>query len=453
VFHVGGEVFRSIDAPCASVMGDLEHVGLLDELAQNDGLVATRIVRGGEPLFDKLRHLVPQADHFLQHEKIPFISYPYEWSPSMLADAAICCLDLQITLIEQGYSLKDASAYNIQFVDTKPVFIDVPSIEGVRRRDVWTGLNQFYRMFLYPLLLDRYGKSTLKEYFLTYLDGAELDEIYRRFGFLGTLQRALFLDVWLPYQLQKLLPSGTDRLRQQVEEDRRDPRALVMNLKRLRRKIERMRAASSGTRRWVDYAVDNSYDDEADARKEAFIKDFLDTHRVRRVLDLGCNTGRFSELAAAYGAAVIAIDTDVKCIDRLYLQARAKNRTILPLVMNIANPSPGIGYRNIERSPFLERASFDCVFALALVHHLLVTHRLPLDAIRDLFAELTTSYLVVEFVEPEDPMFVSLLGARENIYGDLTSQAFVESFDQRFEIISQAPVTAHRTLFRFRKRS
>ncbi len=453
MFHLGDEVFRAIDSRCASLIGELDQTGLLNKLSQRAGLVATRVVQRGDAIFDQLRRLVPQAHHFLQHEKIPFISYPYEWSPSMLADAAVRCLEVQLRLIQHGYSLKDASAYNVQFVSAKPVLIDVSSIERVQRRDVWTALNQFYQMFLYPLLLNRFGRGTLKEYFLTHLDGAELDEVYRRFGFLGATRRAMLLDVWLPYQLQRLLPHGAGSLRRRVEQTHGDPRPLVMNLKRLTRKIKRLGALSTGVGRWVSYANDNSYGEAEIMRKETFVKDFLQTHRVQRVLDLGCNTGKFSELAVQNGAAVTAVDTDVTCIDKLYRQGRDHDWNLLALVMDVANPSPGIGFQNTERPSFLQRSSFDCVFALALVHHLLVSHRLPLPSIRDLLSGLTTSYLLVEFVEPEDPMFGALLGARENIYGDLTLDTFVRVFERRFEIISQAPITAHRTLFRFRKRS
>jgi SAM-dependent methyltransferase len=267
------------------------------------------------------------------------------------------------------------------------------------------------------------------------------------------MQRSLWLDVWLPYQLHRFVPRGAGRLREQIEQKRSDSRPLCMNLRRLRRKVQTIGTRSVGSSRWLNYAVDHSYNDEETARKEGFVKGFLDAHRLRRVLDLGCNTGRFAEWAAARGATVVAVDTDVACVDRLYCRSRDNRWNILPFVMDIANPSPGIGFRNIERAPFMNRASFDCVFALALVHHLLVTARLPLDSIRDLFADLTTSYLIVEFVEPQDPMFVSLLGAREDLYRDLTLDAFLDVFEQRFEIISQAPITPHRTLFRLRKRA
>ncbi len=453
VCHLDGQVFRAIDAPCSSLIKQLDSTGLLDKLQRIGGVIPTRVVRRDEDVYATLRAFVPQVEEFLQHERIELISYPYEWSTAMLADAGICCLDLQLLLVEHAYSLKDASAYNIQFLRGRPVFIDVVSIEKVSRRNVWTALDQFNRMFLFPLLLQRYHGCSLKEYFLASLDGAELDEVYRRFGFVSAMRPSLWMDVWLPHQLQRLAKQDTSKLRSKVEQDRSDPRPLVMNLKRVRHKVQTLGARASSSGPWLGYAENNSYDKLADARKEAFVVETLRAHPARRVLDIGCNTGRFAQLAEQQGAAVVAIDTDRACIDAFHRRTRGDDRDILPLVVDIANPSPGIGYRNIERASFIDRASFDYVFALALVHHLLITARLPMESIRDLLADLTQSHLIVEFVNPADEMFVSLLGAREDIYSHLSLRGFLAVFGERFELIAQTPITEHRTLVSFKKRS
>lgn len=452
VYHLGDRIFRAIDPDCSSIVRRLQRTGLLDKLQHRGRLVETRIVRPDEDVYATLRRHIPQAEDFLQHRRIEFISYPYEWSPAMLADAAVCCLDLQLMLIEDGHSLKDASAYNVQFVKGEPVFIDVPSIETVRRRDIWTAMNQFYRMFLHPLLLCRYRRCSLKEYFVSNIDGADHDDIYRRFGGFFALRPALLLDVWLPHQLQRIARPDGGRLRKGVERDQPSAKALVLNLKRLKRKIGCIASQTAPSGQWLDYAENNSYDAQSASRKRACVADFLAEHRPQRVLDIGCNTGCFAELAAEHGSAVVAIDPDAACIDALHRRTRDNGLNVLPLVMDIANPSPGVGFRNVERSPFLDRASFDCVFALAVVHHLLVTNRLPLESIRDLLADLTVRHLVIEFVEPADPMFVSLLGARENIYGTLTLDHFLSVFRGRFDPIKQTRVSTHRTLLTFARR-
>jgi len=452
VCQLGDEIYRAVDTPCASLVGELARSGLLERLETHAGLVPTRLVTEDDASNTILRRHFPLADAYLRHEKIPFLSYPYEWPRSMLVDAAECCLDLQRELIEHGYSLKDASVYNIQFASGVPVFIDVPSIETVTRRDVWTALHQFYRMFLFPLLLTRFARSTLKEYFLSYLDGADLDDIYRRFGFFGSLRASLWLDVWLPYQLQRFDRSSGGALRERIERNGSNPKALLINLGRLRRKTRALGESSGQGSRWIDYAGNNSYDEAETERKHAFLARFLDEHPPARVLDIGSNTGRYAELAAQRGVPVVAIDTDEACIDALYRRTKSTGLDILPLVMDIANPSPGIGFQNRERRAFMDRAAFDCVFALALVHHLLVTARLPMESIRDLLADLTAGHAVVEFVAPADPMFIRLLGAREDIYQHVTLERFLDVFRHRFEVIDQQPVADHRTLIAFEKR-
>lgn len=453
VYHIGDEVFRAIDASCLSLVRRLERSGVLQRLERSGIVIPTRVVNREEHVHATLRRHIPQFDQFLQHERVPFVSYPYEWSTSMLADAAVCCLDLQLLLMENGYSLKDASAYNVQFTGGRPVFIDVPSIEKVRRRNVWTALHQFYRMFLYPLLMVRHHRCSLKEYFLSNLDGADLDEMYRRFGFFSAMRPSLWMDVWLPYQLQRFISHNGCNLKSAVEQDHADTQPLVLNLNRLKRKVQSLGSHPASSGRWLDYAKDNSYDEAQVTRKDSFVTGFLDRYRPERVLDVGCNTGRFAELAAGRGSAVVAVDADAACIDGLYRRSRDNGWDILPLVMDIANPSPGIGFKNTERTSFMDRSSFDCVLALALLHHLLVTARLPLESIRDLFADLTTSHLITEFVDPSDPMFICLLGARRNIYEHVSFGSFLAVFQDRFDVVSQAQLSEHRILVSFKRRS
>ena len=446
VCRMEGEVYRAVDEDYSALFQNLEATGVLDTLQGRGLLVRTRTLKHHEPVYEALHRHIPGFATFLHHEKVPFISYPYEWSQSMLADAAVCSLDLELLLIEHGHSLKDASAYNVQWISGRPVFIDVPSIEVVRRRDVWTALDQFYRMFLYPLLLKRCGKTDLKDYFLAHLDGMEPDEVFDRFGPLSAWRPATVLDVALPHLLQRCSKGGGVKLRRSLETNRADPRALVLNLKRLRRKIKSISAKAGSGSKWTDYTQTNTYGDEAIALKRQFVKSFIEGHPVRSVLDIGCNTGMFTELAIEAGASVVAVDSDAGCTDALYRRARENKWNVTPLVMDIANPSPAMGFRHAERASFTERASFDCVFALALLHHLLIASRLPLEAIRDMLAELTDEYLIVEFVGPGDEMFQSFLSARENLYADLTVDRFLSVVGERFEIIERQQVTDHRLL-------
>lgn len=450
VCHIGNEVFRVVERNCGELMEELARVGLFDRLHSSGSLILTRIVQPREPAYEVLRRWTDENRVFLHHHKVPFITYPYEWSSAMLADAAVCCLDLQLSLIQQGYCLKDASAYNVQFLEGRPVFIDVASIERARRRDVWAALDQFQRMFLHPLLLTFHRKCSLKEYFLSHLDGLDLADMYDRFGFPAAMKRSTWFDIWLPYQLQRLAPSNGKALHRKMDADCSNEAAQFVNLSRLKRKVQTLASRRPRGRRWIDYSGCNGYADTEATTKVSFIDGFLRSNNPKRVLDIGCNTGRFSEMAAQSGASVVAIDADHDCIDSLYRRCRDTKASILPLVVDIASPSPGIGFNNKERPSFLERSSFDCVFTLALVHHLLVTARLPLECICDLLADLTSRFLVIEFVGPGDAMFETLLGAREPIYSAFTFEAFMSVFQRRFELIDQTPVGAHRKLVSFR---
>lgn len=486
VCHLDGEVYRAVDASFAALFDTLQRSGVLADLQQRGGLIGTREVAPDDPALVALRTSVPGVERFLHHDKVPFISYPYEWSHGMLADAALCCLDLELLLVEHGYSLKDASAYNVQFVPQgaqrllsrrtqraqsnslcaplplreipsehesgRPVFIDVPSIETVTRRDVWAGLNQFCRMFLYPLLLHRYSRCDLKGYFLSSLDGATPTEVLASLGRLAMFRPGLWLDLVLPEWLQRFSRADGASLRRKVDARQTNANALILNLKRLRRKILRLGSRPASGSTWLGYAKDNSYDEAAENTKIEFVSQVLRAEHPRRVLDIGCNTGRYSELAADSGASVIALDSDTACVDALYRRVRDGRLNILPLVMDVANPSPGLGFCNRERQSFLDRANFDCVMALALVHHLLVTSRLPLESVCDLLADLTGDLLIVEFVEPRDAMFERLLGARENIYEHLTLSAYRQAFSRRFAEIRCVSVNATRTLVAYRKR-
>ena len=458
VFTLDERIYRAIDSDTASILEKLDADGTLLELFEAGRVVeTTRIEKGGDA-WGVLHEKVPKFDHFLEHGKIDVISYPYEWSTSMLADAAVRALDVQARLIQRGYSLKDSSGYNIQFAHSKPVFIDIPSIEIPTRRDIWVAMGQFCKMFVYPLLLKRTLRLDTKGYFLANIDGMELDDIYAVFGFWRSLTPGLLLDVGLPHLLQKLIvrqgesdkPDGT--LKKKLYSSGGSEKAQLMNLSRLRRKVTALARQCRRRSRWTSYAQANTYSDRANEFKMAFTRQFLEEHQPARVLDLGCNTGQYSELAARHGAKVVAVDSDHDCVDLLYQHAAREGLNILPLWMDIASTSPGLGFRNRERPPFLERVPKSSVFALALLHHLLVSSRLDLPSIRDFLHDLTSDTLLIEYIDPADDMFQSLLALRENIYGHHTLEQFLNIFGERFKLLKQERVPeTERTLLIFEK--
>ena len=403
VFAHDGQVFRAVNAEFRSLWNGLSQCGLIGKLISEGWLVQTNLVAG--PLSAALAAEHPGFDSFLEHERIQPITYPYEWSASMLADAGTHTLDLQMHLLENGYSLKDASAYNIQFVEGRPVFIDLTSIERPQRLDLWFALGQFQRMFLFPLLLHRYRGWDLRSYFLPSLDGRTLEQVRQSLGRLALCRPGLLLDVTLPWLLERKenkrqaagrgasprRPSGrfgeTSLPASRPATGSGSSQAQLLNLKRLRGKVARLSAALKPRSEWTSYTQTCTYDKTAEEAKKEWVREFLLAHHPREVLDLGCNQGDYSFIAAECGARVLAADSDPQVIEQLYRRLRQNPCAITPVVADLGNPSPAIGFRNEERTRFLDRAESDCLLALALVHHLLVSANLSLEAIRDLFCE------------------------------------------------------------------
>jgi len=452
VFLREGTVFRAIDRPCHDLLRELAEKGLLGQLIDERAIVPTEFV--DEPaLRGALTSEQPGFEHFLRHQRIANITYPYEWTISMLADAGAHTLDLQMRLLGWGCSLKDATPYNVQFVGGRPTFIDLSSIERPKRLDLWFALGQFSQMFTFPLLLRRYRGWDLRSYFLASLGGRAIEDVAASFGRLEWLRPRLFLDLTLPLLLHRWVEKGQRARREVLEKPSPDVTPQMLNLQRLRRKVAKLAAGYRPKGIWSQYARVCTYDHRAEQAKRGLVKEFLDSTRPRTVLDLGCNTGQYSRLAAECGAEVIAADADHDAVEVLYRGLRERPAPITPMVVDLANPSPGIGYMNRERAPFFERVRADCVLALALVHHLMVSANLSLSAIRDLLAELTRRDLVLEFVPTDDEMFRRLMKYRVDLFRDVTLDRCRETFQERFQLLRESPIPdTRRTLLLLRKR-
>jgi SAM-dependent methyltransferase len=451
VFQHQERIFRAISAEFHQVWEDLCEKGLIGELEKDGRLVKTRGVES--PLREQFAAEHPGFAHFLEHDRIAPLTYPYEWSFSMLADAAILTLDIQMALLGAGYSLKDASAYNVQFINGRPIFIDVTSIERPQRLDIWFALGQFQRMFLFPLLLCRRCGWDFRSYFLANLDGRTPDQVRQQFSGLALWRPEFLMDLALPWLLERREKSRNTSARATDAPRRASSEAQFFNLKRLRKKIAKLAAGFVPRSEWTHYTETCSYDESGETAKKHSVREFLEERRPGSVLDLGCNTGDYSTIAAECGARVIAADADADAIDKLYQTLRLKPRPILPVVLDISNPSPAIGFRNSERARFLDRVDADCLLALALLHHLLVSSNLSLDQVCHLFADLTQEYAVLEFVPPADPMFQRLLRFRVNLFEQVTLEACRKAFLPRFDILREVAIpNSSRTLLFLQKK-
>lgn len=447
VFLREGRVFRAVSSGYAELFDELDRDGLLAELTARQLIPTTRVTE--EPLAATLRSEHPEAGAFLEHDRIDPVTYPYEWPVSMLADAGIATLDLQLRLLRAGLSLKDASAYNIQFHAGRPVFIDLTSIERPPRLDVWYALGQFGQMFTFPLLLFREQGWDLRSYFLGSLGGRTLEQVARSFGGLERLRPALLLDLTLPLWAGRRVEGRDAAPPRPAAAGAGNPAAQRANLGRLRAKLRKLADGYRPAGVWAAYTRSCTYDTAASAAKRDRIRAYLERWRPPRVLDLGCNTGEYSYLAAGAGARVVAVDSDHDAIETLYRRLRQEPASISPIVADLANPSPAIGFGNRERASLLERLGADAVFALALLHHLLVSANLSLELARDALHDLTTDHLVLEFVPPEDPMFRRLLRFRNESFDWLTLSRCRSVFGERFTLVEEhaVPGTPRTLLF------
>lgn len=417
-------------------------------------LVKTRKLRREE--YPAGCSVAPEDGALYEHERIAFPSYPYEWAPEMLHAAGLLTAHLAAAALPHGYGLKDATPYNVLFQGSNPVFIDVPSFEKRNPgASIWKPYAQFVRTFLLPLLAYRMWGVPLADCFTTRRDGLEPEFLYRWCGWVRRLRPLVLSLVSMPVWLSRAGQAPGAYRERMLDDPAKAQFILGMTLKRMVRLLTKVQPATNRNSTWSDYMITHSYNDASFKLKEAFVREALAEARPARVLDVGANTGHFSALAAAVGASVVAVDSDVQCVGGIWRRAQAQGLDILPLVVDFSRPSPALGWRNSEQPSFLERArgSFDAVLMLAVLHHLLVTERIPLHEILALAADVTRDYLLVEYVAPEDPMFIRIARGREHLHAGLNLPVFEEACRVHFDIIRSVRVgESQRWLYWLRKR-
>jgi hypothetical protein len=417
---------------------------------------ATSVLGGPNP-----NDVIKGADYalVLEHERIPFQSFPYEWPPEMLHVAGLLTLDLAASLLVEGFGLKDATPYNILFRGPEPVFVDLLSFEKRAPNDpLWTPNAQFERTFLLPLLANREFQIPLDQVFTSRRDGLEPEDVYKlassfrrlKPGFLGLVT----IPTWLASRQNQ---DNLEIYKPKRLDDAEKARFILESLfGRSRRRLSKLAPREGRQSQWSDYMEsNNNYSREHLQAKVDFVEAALAEFKPSKVLDVGANTGHFSALAARSGADVVAIDYDPVVVGEIWRRARSEKLSILPLVVNLTRPSPALGWRNLECPSFLHRArgGFDAVMMLAVIHHMLVTERIPITEIIDLAAELTTDILIVEFISPTDSMFRRISRGRDHLFTDLTRESFEAACQRRFEIIrSQQIEQATRQLYLLRRK-
>lgn len=440
VYQHGDRVIRGVSSDVLGHWKAISKESFYRSLMAERKIVFTELVESAS---------VPQEGRkewaaFLSHERIPFISYPYEWPFGMLKDAALLHLEILERAIPSGWALKDATAYNIQWVGSRPVFIDVPSFEPYTQGTAWAGYRQFCMMFLYPLMLRAYKGIDYLPWLRGNLEGIDPITANQILSGVAKFRKGVLGHVYLHSKMQqrhaardlmeaKALTETADRRPAEQKAIRHSEAMVLGTIQNVRRTIEKLQTPDSRTT-WGNYDTDHSYAEASFAAKKAFVEACIQSKRRKLIWDIGCNTGTFSRIATENSDYVLAVDGDVKAIERLYqMQKLSSVENILSLVMDLSNVSPDQGWRGRERKALEKRGLPDLVLCLALIHHIVISANIPVDEflgwLRDLNAEV-----VLEWVGRDDDMTRMLLRNRVDQYSELSEESFEQSVKLRFTI-------------------
>jgi len=448
-------VYRALSGTGADDWRALAGSPLLERLTGQGSLIGTEEV-GRAALGNGAAEILPEGtETVLRHERVPFVSYPYEWTFGMLRDAALLQLDLELEALEEGLTLKDATPYNVQFRGAQPVFIDVGSFERLREGEPWAGYRQFCMLFLYPLLIQAYKDVPFQPWLRGAIDGITPSQAASLFSLRDRFRRGVLTHVALHARLERRYESREGgEVKEELRKANFKPELIKANVRRLRKLVSKL-TWKAGETAWTSYRQQNTYSDADAERKASFVREAATATRASLTWDMGCNDGAYSRIAAEHSGRVVAFDYDQATVDALYRALRGEGeQRILPLVANLADPSPGLGWRGLERRPLESRGAPDLVLALALIHHVSITANVPIAEFLDWLHELDAT-LVIEFPKRDDPMVRRLLsGKREGSNADYELETFERLLGERFDVQRSEPLpSGSRVLYRAQPRA
>lgn len=437
IYRCGERVLRGISAAALDDFEKLQATRFFKRFTEAGKLVKTGPVPADDvPLPEEVK---AQWTAFLEHESIPVISYAYEWSFSMLQDAAVLTLDLLEAALDEDMTLKDATPYNVQFVDGKPVFIDIPSFETLQPGSTWSGYRQFCEMFLFPLMLQAYKGIDIQPMMRSRLDGVSVQAMAKLCSFRDRFRKGVFSHVWLQSKLDSRYGATSQNVKSDLKSAGFSKELILANVRKTRKLVRKLSWGGEGSE-WGAYEEFHNYSESDHQLKEAFISDCVQQGEAEIVWDIGANTGQFSRLAAQHARQVLAMDIDHFAVERMYQRNNAEGvRNILPLVQNVVDPSPDWGWRNRERSELATRAKPDLVLCLALIHHVVITANVPLEEFVDWLAGLSHQ-LVIEYVSRSDDKVKTLLRNKQDKYHDYSRENLEAALAQSFVIRRQLPL-------------
>jgi len=444
LYESNGQLYRQINASYLDEYRQLKTSGLYDALTQKQQLISHQ---------ERPELATDPTALIIQPEKLGYISYPYEWCFSQLKDAALLTLDIQQTALEHGLSLKDASAYNVQFHQGKAIFIDTLSFETLDVDSPWVAYRQFCQHFLGPLALMSYGDPRVRKLLLGFIDGIPLDLVASLLPTRSKWRYSILAHVHLHARSQVRNANGGISDGPTQAPRKMSKTLLEALISSLRSAIEKCTLSSRLSTEWGQYYEQTNYSPDAMTHKELLVDEQLKKHTPADgiVHDLGANTGRFSRIALQHASLVVSHDIDELAVEHNYLaNLEQGSQNLLPLVLDLTNPSPAIGWHNEERAAFKDRCKADVLLALALVHHLAISNNTPLSKVAESLAQLT-DVLIIEFVPKGDSQVDRLLRTREDIFDQYDQNHFEKAFAQYFTLLEHQPVEGtSRVLFTYK---
>jgi ribosomal protein L11 methylase PrmA len=436
-----GEIYRQVNKSFQENYDLLMSSGLYTKLVNSNLLIP----------HDELNENHDSVSYYklLKPQRIPFISYPYEWSFSQLKNAALTTLEIQRLALEHGLSLRDSSAYNVQFVQGRPVLIDTLSFEKYREGQPWVAYRQFCQHFLAPLTLMMYKDIRLSQLFRVHIDGIPLDLASSLLPIRTRLLPSLLWHIHLHARSQRYFSGSSAK----VNSDKfRFPReAFLALINNLAKSVKGLSWHPQDTE-WAHYYEDTNYSPAGFDHKRALVGEYLDRVKPQTVWDLGANVGVFSRIASQRKIFTIAFDADPAAVELNYQKcAYSGEGWLLPLVLDLSNPSPSLGWETAERQSLMQRGSADVLLGLALVHHLCISNNVPLTHVARFFASLGRN-IIIEFVPKTDSQVQRLLASREDVFSNYNQHRFEEAFCAHFDILaSQRLRDSERTMYLMRR--
>ena len=435
VFYHEGRVLRALSATASANWEKLRAAPFFTEMT-----ALGRIVRTTNA--ERILQALPAGEwvNVVEHDRIPFVSYPYEWTFGMLKDAALLHLELLEAALGASMILKDSSAYNMQWTGVQPVFVDIPSFEPLRLGEPWVGYRQFCELFLYPLMIRAYKGVDFRPWLRGNIDGVPAHALRPLLSMRDLARPGVLMHVVAQDALQRRFSRSPRNVRSSLAQAGFDKRLIVRNVGSLKAIIRRMKASGAETT-WAGYADTHSYDETEFRAKLGFVQETAALRHWRLVWDLGCNAGIFSRAVAEHADYVVAMDGDWMAVERLYQdqQARADRQKILPLVVNLSDPSPNQGWQGLERKALPDRGKPELTLCLALIHHIVIGANIPVGSFLGWLASLGTA-LIIEFVGRDDEMVETLLRNKDDHYPDYNLDRFEGELSKRFVIHSKRPL-------------